>query len=103
MAFNKYVLRHGSLSLGAGNPAVGVPLKPSADPSKPTLVEMSDEEAARINGPKEQQYLPGVKPKPPCLQLLAEYQAELDAEKAKAEVLAKVKPPPAEKAKGAKP
>lgn len=101
----QYVLRHGGLSLGQGNASAGVPLMPSADPSKPTIVEMEEAEAKRINGNVAGQLLPGVKPKPAALQLKAEYDAELAAAaagaKAKAEVLEKAKAPKAdEKPKG---
>lgn len=100
----QYVLRHGGLSKGLENASAGVPLMPSADPFKPTIVEMEEAEAKRINGNVAGQLLPGVKPKPAALQLKAEYDAELAAAaasvKAKADVLAKAR---AEKPKDEKP
>jgi hypothetical protein len=103
----QYVLKHGGLSMGKSAP--GVPTLPSADPLKPTIIEMEADEAAKIN------YSPGVllegsKGHPAPLQLLSEYQAELAGEKAKAKAVAEVKAaakvdekPKAEEKKGGKP
>jgi hypothetical protein len=102
----KYVLRHGGLGVsvkekfGDKDIVRTVHLRPSTDPLKPTLVEMSEAEAAKINGhqwdadakkhvARPAQLLPNATDDGSALQPLAEYEAEQAAEKAKAEVLAK--------------
>lgn len=81
-----FVLVHGGLSKGK-EPA----LLPSADPHQPVIVQMEPEEAARINGPAEKLLLPGSRDKGPCLVPLDEYEAQLEADAARASVLARVK------------
>jgi hypothetical protein len=90
----QYVLNHGGIKIGDG-------LKmPSADAKSPTLLELSEEEAAKMNGPKELWGRKGA-----CLVPVAEFKAELAAAdagaKAKAAVLAEAaKAAPKADAKG---
>lgn len=86
----QYVLRHGGISLGTQNSSVGVPLMPSEDPDRPTVVELDEAEAKRIIGNVSGQLLPGSRDKGPCLVPLAEWKAELEAAKASAAAKAKV-------------
>jgi hypothetical protein len=93
----KYVLKHGGIKVD-GAP---VPLAPSGDPKAPTVLDLDEAEAAKLNGPKELWGYKGA-----CLVPLAEVQAELAASeagaKAKAAVLESAKKPE-EKPKGGKP
>lgn len=79
----KYVLNHGGIKTGASV----VPLLPSGDPKNPTVLDLDEAEAAKLNGPKESWGRKGA-----CLVPIAEFNAELAAAdagaKAKAAVLA---------------
>lgn len=90
----KYVLQHGNISLGTA----GEPLSPSADPAKPTTIELDEAEAAKLNGPKGV-LLEGSKGHPPALVLLSEYEAERASSAAGAAARAKVLASHAEKPK----
>jgi hypothetical protein len=109
MGMSKYVLRHGGLSLGKENATPGAHLRPSADPLSPTVVELTEREAAAINGhvwdEKAGKLVVDEKGKPvsrptqllhnatddgPALVLLAEYEADRAGAKAAADAKAKV-------------
>jgi len=61
MATSKYVVKHGSIKTGDNQH-----LHPSADPHRPTVIELDDVEAFRMGGDGS-------------LQRLSEYEAELKA------------------------
>lgn len=82
----QYVLRSGGISVGRSGGQMAVPLQPALPGQPPTLVEMTEEEAAQINAGHDRALL-GTKRKPPPLQLLSEYEAELAGEKAKVEAI----------------
>lgn len=97
MTKREYVLRHGNIRMGK-EPE----LTPSPDPSRPTVVQLTEKEAASINGHgwDEVKNKPIIRPtmrlprspaKPECVVPLEEYEAERAGEAAAAKAIAEVK------------
>lgn len=83
----QYVIRQGGISLGKAAGQMGVPLVPALPGEEPTVIELDEAEAAQINAGANRLRIEGSKPKPPPLQLLREYKAELAGETARSEAI----------------